>query len=437
MSESTVDQLLANYGRFGVRLGLETIQALLKQLGNPQTKVPIIHVAGTNGKGSVCAYLSAILTAAGYHVGCYISPHLVDWTERITLNQLAIAPEELCTLLAEVIAATTPLEASPTQFEIITAAAWLYFARQNVDIAVIEVGLGGRLDATNVCDAPLVSVITSIGRDHWQRLGNSLGEIAMEKAGILKSHRPAIIGPMPTAAQTVILERAQALHCPILTPEPAEYLSGIFTQQAWGTWRNYRFPLPLAGDVQLVNTALALATIDGLKSQGWQISDQAVTTGMAKTRWPGRLQWLAWRDQKILLDGAHNEPAAHLLRQYLDQQGLAPVTWIMGTLTSKDAPALLTALLRPQDHLHLVPIPGHDTFNPMALKTLAETICPNLPVVMTHPDLATALQATLSLNPSPQPLVLTGSLYLIGEFLREKNKLLKADTGCPERGTMC
>lgn len=417
---------MGNYGRFGVRLGLETIQVFLKELGNPQAHVPIIHVAGTNGKGSVCAYLSAILTAAGYCVGCYTSPHLVDWTERITLNQVAIASDDLVTLLKDVIAATTALEESPTQFEIITAVAWLYFARQKVDIAVIEVGLGGRLDATNVCDLPLVTVITSIGRDHWQRLGNTLAEIATEKAGILKPHRPAIIGPMPTTAQTVILERAQALHCPIFSPAPAEYLSGIFTQQAWGMWRDYRFPLPLAGDVQLVNAALALATIDCLKSQGWQISGQAVTTGMAKTRWPGRLQWLAWRGQRILLDGAHNEPAAHLLRQYLDQQGLAPVTWMIGILASKDAQALLTALLRPQDHLHLVPIPGHDAFNPLELKTLAERIGHDLPVVMTHPDLATALQATLTPAPPPQPLVLTGSLYLIGEFLREKNRLLES-----------
>lgn len=418
----TVEQLLANYGRFGVRLGLETIQALLHHLDNPQAQVPIIHVAGTNGKGSVCAYLSAILTAAGYRVGCYTSPHLIDWTERITLNQVSITSEDLLTLLQDVIRATESLGETPTQFEMITAAAWLYFARQKVDIAVIEVGLGGRLDATNVCEHPLATVITSIGRDHWQRLGNTLTEIATEKAGILKPHRPVILGPIPDSAQAVITQRAQALGCDILIPESAEYLTGIFSEQAWGTWRNYRFPLPLAGDIQLVNAALALATIDSLKTQGWQISEQAITTGMAKTHWPGRLQWLDWQGYKLLLDGAHNEPAARLLRLYLDQQGLSPVTWLIGILASKDATALLTALLRPQDHLHLIPIPGHDAFTPSELKTLTTTIRTDLAVVMTYPDLATALQALIT-DPTarPHPLVLTGSLYLIGEFLRQKD----------------
>lgn len=418
----TVDQLLANYGRFGVRLGLETIQALLERLGNPQAQVPIIHVAGTNGKGSVCAYLSAILTAAGYRVGCYTSPHLIDWTERITLNQVPITAADLLARLQTVMAALLGLETTPTQFELITAAAWLYFASQTVDIAVIEVGLGGRLDATNVCDTPLVTVITSIGRDHWQRLGNTLTEIAIEKAGILKPHRPLILGSIPDSAQAVITQRAQVLGCEVLIPEAAEYLSGIFTQQAWGTWRNYRFPLPLAGDVQLVNAAVALATVDCLKAQGWQISEQAITTGMAKTRWPGRLQWLDWQGYKLLLDGAHNEPAARLLRLYLDQQGLSPVTWLIGILASKDAMALLTALLRPQDHLHLIPIPGHEAFTPTELKNLATNIQTDLPVVMTYPDLTAALQAMATDRTArPQPLVLTGSLYLIGEFLRQKD----------------
>lgn len=166
-----IDGLLQTFSHFGVRLGLDAIQQLLKNLGDPHEQVPIIHVAGSNGKGSVCAYLSTILTEAGYTVGRYTSPHLIDWTERICLNNQAIAPETLESILQEVVAAIQPDDLPPTQFEVITAAAWLYFAQQEVDVAVMEVGLGGRLDATNLCDYPLVSIITSISREHWQRLG--------------------------------------------------------------------------------------------------------------------------------------------------------------------------------------------------------------------------------------------------------------------------
>ncbi|MEB3211975.1 MAG: Mur ligase family protein, partial [Leptolyngbyaceae bacterium] len=169
-THQAIDSLLDSFGRFGVDLGLDRILALLDTLGNPHAQMPIIHVAGTNGKGSVCAYLSSILTRAGYRVGRYTSPHLVNWTERICINNQPIPADELFAILTHiqrVIGSTSP---SPTQFEVFTAAMWVYFAQQAVDIAVIEVGLGGRLDATNVCDRPLVSVITSISRDHWQRL---------------------------------------------------------------------------------------------------------------------------------------------------------------------------------------------------------------------------------------------------------------------------
>lgn len=159
-----IDSILKTFQRFGVHLGLERIQHLLANLGNPHHRVPVIHVAGTNGKGSVCAYLSSVLTQAGYRVGRYTSPHLVDWTERICLNEQPISTEALQELLLQVQAAIDPEQESPTQFEVITAAAWLYFAQTEVDLAVVEVGLGGRLDATNVCDPPsLLSLLPSVG----------------------------------------------------------------------------------------------------------------------------------------------------------------------------------------------------------------------------------------------------------------------------------
>ena len=220
-----VDSLLKSFQHFGVHLGLERIVKLLANLGNPHHQVPVIHVAGTNGKGSVCAYLSSVLTEAGYRTGRYTSPHLVDWTERICLNEQAIASEDLCQILLQVQSAINPQEESPTQFEVITSAAWLYFAQQKVDVAVVEVGLGGRLDATNVCKKPLVTVITSISREHWQQLGPTVADIAGEKAGILKAGCPAVIGQLPPDAEKAVRARIQELRCPVYIPQPSREIA--------------------------------------------------------------------------------------------------------------------------------------------------------------------------------------------------------------------
>ncbi|MBD2713094.1 folylpolyglutamate synthase/dihydrofolate synthase family protein, partial [Limnospira platensis] len=210
----SIDAILGSFERFGINLGLERITELMVRLNNPHYQVPVLHIAGTNGKGSVCAYLSSVLTEAGYRVGRYISPHLVDWTERICINGVPIDNRDLQILLQDVIGAISSDELLPTQFEVITAAAWLYFAREKVDVAVIEVGLGGRLDATNVIDQPLVSVITSLSREHWQRLGPTLADIAREKAGILKRGCPAVVGPLPPEARKVVNDRLLTLGCP-------------------------------------------------------------------------------------------------------------------------------------------------------------------------------------------------------------------------------
>ena len=205
-----ISEILQPFQRFGISLGLDRINNLLKLLGNPEKKVPIIHVAGSNGKGSLCAYLSSILTEAGYKTGRYTSPHLIHWTERICLNDRPISEADLTATLEQITKAIANYPAgaeTPTQFEVITAAMWLYFANSNVDVAVIEVGLGGRLDATNVCDRTLASIIVSISREHWQRLGDTIAKITFEKAGVLKSECPAIIGELPPDAQEVVKAR--------------------------------------------------------------------------------------------------------------------------------------------------------------------------------------------------------------------------------------
>lgn len=402
-----IAEALAPYRRFGVRLGLEPIQALLTALGSPQQQVPFIHVAGTNGKGSVCAYLDSILRAAGYCTGRYTSPHLLSWCERICLNGTPIPVDDFLTLIRRIEGVLPQLAYQPSQFEVVTAAAWLYFAEQGVEIAVMEVGLGGRLDATNVCPSPLASVITSIGWDHWQCLGNTLGEIASEKAGILKPHCPAIIGPVPPEAQAVIEARLAGLQCPAVWPEPAQWAA----RPGWATWRGIDYPLPLAGEMQLINSAIAIATVQVLQQQGWQITHASIETGMAQTRWPGRLQWLSWRGKQLLIDGAHNAPAAACLRQYVDHLGWSAVTWIVGMLANKDHAGILRHLLRPGDRLWLVPIPDHQSADLETLAILAYQCCPEIAECRCFSSVLEALEDI------PPQTVVCGSLYLIATVL--------------------
>jgi dihydrofolate synthase / folylpolyglutamate synthase len=421
---SEVNTLLEQFAHFGVELGLERIERLLTALGNPERQVPIVHIAGSNGKGSVCAYLSAVLTAAGYRVGRYTSPHLVSWCERVCLNQQEISAIELRALLLQVIAAIDPDQSSPTQFEVITAVAWLYFAQQQVDIAIVEVGLGGRLDATNVCDQPLVSIITSLSLEHWQRLGPTLADISREKAGILKPNRPAIIAPQPPEAEAVLQERLSQLNCPAHWVKPAKSLGN-----GWAESQNPKFsyPLPLLGQHQLINSALALAALQTLRQQGWQISDAQIIEGMAQTQWPGRLQWLQWQQRPLLIDGAHNPAGAAMLRNYLDRnsrtnhsgcaaQVTQPIHWVIGMIGTKDHADIFRALLRPDDSLFLVPVPEHLPTDLEKLATIAVATCPQLTDCQIYEDVISAIEQAQTY--SSGTTVLCGSLYLIGHFLR-------------------
>jgi dihydrofolate synthase/folylpolyglutamate synthase len=406
---------------------------LLGAMGNPQRRVPIIHVAGSNGKGLVCAYLASMLTQAGYRVGRYTSPHLVSWRERIEVNGRAIAALDLRQGLERVMARIDSSQPSPTQFEVFTAVAWQYFADSAVDVAVMEVGLGGRLDATNVVADPLVTILTSLSREHWQRLGPTLADIAGEKAGILKPGCPAVIGPLPPEAEAVVKQQLQHLGCPVWWPTPAvrrgEGMACLTLAE-----KQITYPLPLLGDHQLVNSALAIAALLLLRQRGWQITDQAIQQGMALARWPGRLQWVEWLDANhqrhpLLLDGAHNPGAALELRRYVDrwwaQRGepAGATQWLMGMLATKDHSDIFKALLRPGDDLYLVPVPGHQTADPKVLAAIAHQSCSALSHCQSYSDLTTGLRAMVE-KPSSLKVV-CGSLYLIGNFFASSGSCLK------------
>lgn len=429
--QTEINAILQRFAHFGVELGLERIERLLAALGNPHQTLPIVHVAGSNGKGSVCAYLSAVLTHAGYRVGRYTSPHLVEWNERICLNEQPIESGELHRLLMQVVAAIDPQQPSPTQFEVITAVAWLYFAQQQVDIAVIEVGLGGRLDATNVCDRPLATVITSLSREHWQRLGPTLADISREKAGILKPGCPAVIAPLPPEAAPVVHQRLSELGCPVVFPQPSiEVGNGWVEYQSEaaspGATRRLSYRLPLAGAHQRLNSALAIATLQWLHHQGWALDDRTIADGIAKTQWQARLQWLQWRGYPLLIDGAHNSAGAQMLRHYLDTSDkcTSPIGWVMGMVANKDHADIFRALLRSGDRLYLVPVPDHISADTAELAELAQAICPGLGSCHRVADaiagLDIAIQSARQAQPN-QTVVLCGSLYLIGDFFKQAN----------------
>ncbi|MEM1426363.1 MAG: folylpolyglutamate synthase/dihydrofolate synthase family protein [Cyanobacteria bacterium P01_H01_bin.130] len=423
-----IDARLAPFIGVGIRLGLDRMKRLLAALDNPQDKMPLVHVAGTNGKGSVCAYLTSVLTEAGYRVGTYTSPHLVHWTERVQVGRSPISPDEFLTAIDAVITAAEaiaqeledPAAGIPTLYEIVTAAAWWHFAQAGVDIAVMEVGLGGRLDGTNVCDRPAATAIVSIGMDHQQMLGDTLGKIAGEKAGIFKRDRPAIIGPLPEEARESAAAIAQKVQAPLTVVSPAVPVDrgGKPHAQSHGV----TYPLALAGHFQLANSAVAIALLRSLQDQGWTISDDAVVSGMGKAQWAGRLQWTHWKNHPLLIDGAHNPPAAEALGQYVDEsvRSGGTVTWIVGMLKDKDARKVLGLILRPGDRLFTVPVPSPRCTDPKDLAALGHTLCPELAQVQSYDQLPDALEVAFDDerdDGSDRPVILCGSLYLLGHFL--------------------
>ncbi len=358
-------------------------------------------MAGTNGKGSICTFVEAGLKAAGIRCGLYTSPHLVSWTERIRIDSSPIAAPELRRILETL--QPLGLEFDLTPFELITAAAFVAFAEAGVELAVLEVGLGGRLDATSCHPRRPLIGFASIGLDHADVLGPTTAAIAGEKAGVLEPGcRAFSAGQSPEVAAVLEAEAARrgaALHW----VEPLD-------PQTWN--------LGLAGRVQTSNGAVARALLQALAADGWPISDAAIREGLAAARWPGRLQRWPWRGRPLLLDGAHNLPAALQLREELDRRperhGLepGPRTWVVGMLANKQGPEMLEVLLAPGDRAWLVPVPDHASWTRSALVEAHPALAAQLEEA---PDLEAALQAATAAT--ARPVVVAGSLYLLGALL--------------------
>lgn len=418
-------QQFTNYEQVAIAsssaLQLERMQALLAALDHPERRWPALHVAGTKGKGSTCAILASVLRAAGARVGLYTSPHLVSLRERIQPDGRWVTDAELAGAVEAVRPAVAGLTSPPTYFEVLTAMAFWLFARWAVDVAVVEVGLGGRLDATNVID-PLVSVITPISFDHVAVLGSTLGQIAGEKAGIIKPGRPIVMAPQPPDARAVV-EQAARLQRSRLVEVGAEIRvqrTGISPdgQDLIVTTRRHRYsPLhfPLLGAHQTINLATAVAALEQLPSE-WRVSPSAVAAGVAGTHWPGRLQ-VAERHPWLVLDGAQNAASAEALQRAVAE--LWPgrrIHLVLGISSDKDLDGVISALhlLAPAT----VVATQADTPRALPAGALATRLRQRFPSVRAVPHVEEAIEAARRAAAADDVILVTGSFYVLGEYLR-------------------
>ena len=429
-------QFLYGLRRFGWRLGLETVERLLDLTGNPQRLLPSIHIGGTNGKGSTAAMLAAILQAAGYRTALYTSPHLLDFTERIRVNGVPIPEREVTELtgeLKEISSAhfahhPTPDPSSdrlphPTFFELTTAMAFLHFVRQGVDAAVIEVGLGGRFDATNVI-IPHVAVVTNISLEHQEYLGRTVAEIAAEKAGIVKPGVPVVTATQGESYE-VIRRTATDSGSPLVHVQESHSFStrasGLTGQtlDVTGPCRHYAgLRVSLAGRHQAVNVMTAIAAAEVLESRGFRLGESAIREGLAQARWPGRLQIVS-NSPRIILDGAHNPAAAEVLAAFLNEHRsqLNRLIMLFGVLQDKDWEAMLAPLGPLADHTILTRPPGDRGADPHELAG-ADRYCPKVEIAS---DLEAGLALARSLAGPDDTILVSGSLYTVGAALRALN----------------
>jgi dihydrofolate synthase / folylpolyglutamate synthase len=405
----TLDYL---YGlqHFGIKLGLANIQQLLERLGHPEASAPVIHVAGTNGKGSVCAGLTQVLAAAGFKVGLYTSPHLHCFTERIRINDRCISEAEVVRLTSAL--RDTATDIPLTFFEFTTAMALCYFREQQVDFMVMEVGLGGRLDATNVVD-PCVTVITPVSEDHSEHLGSDLAAIAGEKAGIIKPHIPLVLGRQERPAFDEIQRQARLANAAVYSADEEFYL--IHRAESFDFRGRHLFldqiQPSLLGTHQRDNLALVLAVAELLRAQGVDLPDLALRRGVETLSWPGRLE--RWPlNPPVLLDGAHNVAGARVLAEYLEKQGLSGLPWVLGMSGMRRPENICPPWLPHMAHAYVTEpgvgkaVVAADIGDYLTGQGCAVQLCSS-PVA--------ALRQALQDWPRAPLVVVAGSLYLVAE----------------------
>lgn len=417
-------QYISNTNRFGIKLGLETVSRLLELLGNPQENLNIIHVAGTNGKGSVCSFISNILIDAGYSVGLYTSPYLENFTERIRVDQNEIRKEEVANIVKLIDKKISIMlnegYPNPTEFEIVTAMALYYYNLCNVDYVILEVGLGGRYDATNVIKESLVSVITSISLDHIGVLGDTISKIAYEKAGIIKNNGTVVVYKQEYETEEVIRE--------ICRKKDAKYIgvdfdsieivrSDINTQifnYSSSTYEYKNLEIKLIGEHQIKNALLAINVIEYLNiNKKINVNIENIKTGLLDTKWPGRIEIIK-EDPLFIIDGAHNLDGAKSLAKVLEKNFSGKIeTLIIGMLKDKDIDSVLEVLTPYFDKV-ITTYPISD--RSMEADDLKIKISNYIDDVVAIKDINDAVNLALKNAKKDDVIIAAGSLYMIGSI---------------------
>jgi folylpolyglutamate synthase/dihydrofolate synthase len=408
-----------------IELGLERIQKLLNSFSHPESHFPIVHVAGTNGKGSTCAYLSSVLTSSSYRTGRFTSPHFLELNDCITINEQPLRRSEFDAYRQQVI--DTGLTATP--FEILTATAFLVFKEKQVDIAVVEVGLGGRLDATNVIPPPLLSILTCIGYDHTEFLGNSIESIAHHKAGIIKESSLGVVLSEQRYKEVlpVVQQEASRHKVPLslaLKPTNTHTENEITMLEFEYQQERIKIPIVLKGDYQLQNACTALTALFKLKEQGFHlINVSSLFQGFEKVTWPGRLESKELFGKTCILDGAHNKEAAEQLSSFLQNNYTQPLTWIVGFSKSKKYTEMLQEWVKEGDTVYAVPfsipegMPWVSCVAPNDIVVAVEALQLYNVRAFSFDCLQKALDSVKE-QKNVSVVVVTGSLYLIADFYR-------------------
>jgi dihydrofolate synthase/folylpolyglutamate synthase len=416
VSKNTYENCLKTlYGfqRFGIKLGLSTIKRILAGLSDPQDTFACIHVAGTNGKGSVASTLASILYRSGYKTGLYTSPHLVRFNERIQVNSRPISNEKVVTSYRAIKDAHFG-KRNPTFFEFTTAMALFEFAAQKVDWAVIETGMGGRLDATNIVN-PALSIITNISLEHREYLGNTLTQIAAEKAGIIKKRTPLVTGIRQKKAFAEVKRIAAGKKAPLFrlgTDFKVRRNQGQ-TFSYFGirnVWHNLQTALP--GSYQVDNAALVLAACELIGKDNAALTLNNIQEGLSKNLWPGRLEIVS-DNPFIILDGAHNLAAARNLAKFMSTNLAGRViTLVVGILDDKPYKAMLKSLLTPVNRVILTRAKIDRALDPRKLYEAAKNLKPDVAII---PDVARAIKNAVETTPRHGAICIAGSLYVVGE----------------------
>ncbi len=412
MTEKEAISYIENYGWSATRLGLDRTRELLRELGDPQKHLKFIHVAGSNGKGSTCAMFDAILRAAGYKTGLYISPYIQEFHERMQVNGENIPGGTLAALTEQVKIIADAMEDHPSQFELVTAIAMQYFYEQRCDIVVLEVGMGGALDSTNAIDAPELAAITNIGLEHTEYLGSTLEEIAATKSGIIKSGCACVCYDGAVEVTDVVRSVCREKNVPLSCVDFSRLQclrSGLDGQDF--TWDGQPYHLNLIGEHQLHNAALVLTGVEALAARGWRIPEQAVAWGLKTVQWPARLEVLS-RSPLFILDGGHNPQCAQALVRSLDL--ILPgekLLFLTGVLADKDYESIMATILPYAARFVCVTpdspraLRGEDLKAYLESKGARAIVCGSI---------EEGVQEALTLAGHELPIVAFGSLYLAG-----------------------